>query len=37
MEEEKKGLTGKDITYIGLSLVFGGIFLLFLSKNISSK
>ena len=36
MEKENK-LTGKQVSYIGLSLVLGGIFLLFLSKNISSK
>lgn len=35
--EKEKGLTGKQISFIGLSLVLGGIFLLFLSKNISSK
>ena len=34
---KEKGLTGKQISFIGLSLVLGGIFLLFLSKNISSK
>jgi len=32
--EEEKGLTSKQKSIIGLSLIFGGIFLLYLSSKI---
>ena len=35
--EKEKGLTSRQRSMIGVSFILGGIFLLFLSKNIAKN